>query len=84
MWLGVKSLQKGSANASVSRSLSVPGRNMVIVRSVSFAAHKEHSAAESADGMLSTLTVCELHQLSALIQFHCNCYSNLSRHFQST
>lgn len=43
-------LQQGVANATVPRSLSVPGRT-VIVRSVSFATHKEHDQTDPSDGM---------------------------------
>lgn len=41
-----------AVQAMVSRSLSVPGQNVVIVRSVSFAVQKEHAQTDPSDGML--------------------------------
>ncbi|XP_057957936.1 uncharacterized protein LOC131150890 isoform X2 [Malania oleifera] len=50
-----KKSHKGPVQASVSRSLSVPGRNVVIVRSASFAIHKEHSQADLSDDQVNPI-----------------------------
>ncbi|XP_031247542.1 uncharacterized protein LOC116105244 isoform X1 [Pistacia vera] len=43
---------KGAAPAVVSRSLSVPGRNVIIVRSVSFPTPKEHDMTDTKDDQI--------------------------------
>ncbi|KAE9453210.1 hypothetical protein C3L33_14890, partial [Rhododendron williamsianum] len=43
----------GSVHAPVSRSLSIPGRNVVIVRSFSFAASKEHAQTDTSDEQIT-------------------------------
>ncbi|KAJ4968933.1 hypothetical protein NE237_015634 [Protea cynaroides] len=48
-------LQKGEVTGKVSRSLSVPVRNVVIVRSMSFASRKEHSEVDSGDGQITPI-----------------------------
>lgn len=48
-------MQKDVVRSKVSRSLSVPGRNVVIVRSVSFSTRSEHEEQDANDGMLCHL-----------------------------
>ncbi|MBA0549729.1 hypothetical protein Golob_020746, partial [Gossypium lobatum] len=51
-------LNKGAKLAVVSRSLSVPGRNVVIVRSASFDTRKEHAPTENSDDWFAVPTGC--------------------------
>ncbi|XP_022760473.1 uncharacterized protein LOC111306804 [Durio zibethinus] len=48
---------KGTSRAVVSRSLSVPGRNVVIVRSASFDTRKEHVTADNNDDQINVVPV---------------------------
>ncbi|KAG2721587.1 hypothetical protein I3843_02G074700 [Carya illinoinensis] len=49
--------RKAAAEAMVSRSLSVPGQNIVIVRSVSFAIHNEHVPTDPGDDQTTCVPV---------------------------
>ncbi|OMO53749.1 Zinc finger, RING-CH-type [Corchorus capsularis] len=49
--------KKGAKHAVVSRSLSVPGRNVVIVRTTSFNTSKEHVAADNSDDQIQPVSV---------------------------
>ncbi|XP_059434454.1 uncharacterized protein LOC132167481 [Corylus avellana] len=48
---------KEAVQAMVSRSLSVPGQNIVIVRSVSFAIHNEHVPTDPSDDQITSIPV---------------------------
>ncbi|XVF38619.1 hypothetical protein REPUB_Repub20aG0118000 [Reevesia pubescens] len=48
---------KGAKHAVVTRSLSVPGQNVVIVRSASFDTRKEHVPADNSDDQINALPV---------------------------
>lgn len=49
--------QIGASQPSVSRSLSVPGRNIVIVRSISFAIRKDNNQVDSSEDQMSDVQV---------------------------
>ncbi|XP_042516440.1 uncharacterized protein LOC122090787 [Macadamia integrifolia] len=48
-------LQTREVTVKVSRSLSVPSRNVVIVRSMSFASHKENPQVDCGDGQITPI-----------------------------
>ncbi|GJV81215.1 RING/U-box superfamily protein, partial [Tanacetum coccineum] len=48
---------KNHSQPSVSRSLSVPGRNIVIVRSISFAIRKDNNQIDSSEDQMSDVQV---------------------------
>ncbi|XP_043720447.1 uncharacterized protein LOC122668000 isoform X2 [Telopea speciosissima] len=52
-WVEQQKSCKGEVTVKVSRSLSVPRRNVVIVRSMSFATRKEHVQVDCADGQIT-------------------------------
>ncbi|KAK9689943.1 hypothetical protein RND81_09G093000 [Saponaria officinalis] len=53
---GKRKVVKGAVNKKVSRSLSVPGRNTIIVRSLSFAADKEQGHSDNRDGEITSVS----------------------------
>ncbi|KAJ6771009.1 ZINC FINGER PROTEIN [Salix koriyanagi] len=48
---------KGAAHPVVSRSLSVPGRNVVIVRSVSFSSHNDHVPTDPSNDQITPIPI---------------------------
>ncbi|XP_019253569.1 PREDICTED: uncharacterized protein LOC109232304 isoform X3 [Nicotiana attenuata] len=63
----------GASKASMSRSLSVPGRNFVIVRSMSFATHEEH-VPDTGDVCRICLDACDEGNT---FQMECSCKGDL-------
>ncbi|XP_009787171.1 uncharacterized protein [Nicotiana sylvestris] len=63
----------GESKASISRSLSVPGRNFVIVRSMSFATHEEH-VPDAGDVCRICLDACDEGNT---FQMECSCKGDL-------
>ncbi|XP_060197871.1 uncharacterized protein LOC132626867 isoform X2 [Lycium barbarum] len=63
----------GASKASISRSLSVPGRNFVIVRSMSFATHEEH-VPDTGDVCRICLEACDEGNT---FQMECSCKGDL-------
>ncbi|KAJ4955957.1 hypothetical protein NE237_012740 [Protea cynaroides] len=51
------SVQKREVTGKISRSLSVPVRNVVVVRSVSFATRKEHAQVDCSDGQITPIHI---------------------------
>ncbi|KAK6803537.1 hypothetical protein RDI58_001321 [Solanum bulbocastanum] len=67
------SSRTGASKASMSRSLSVPGRNFVIVRSMSFATHEEH-VPDTGDVCRICLEACDEGNT---FQMECSCKGDL-------
>ncbi|XP_016541946.1 uncharacterized protein LOC107842538 isoform X2 [Capsicum annuum] len=63
----------GASQASISRSLSVPGRNFVIVRSMSFATHEKH-VPDTGDVCRICLEACDE---GSTFQMECSCKGDL-------
>ncbi|XP_015168714.1 uncharacterized protein [Solanum tuberosum] len=67
------SSRTGASKACMSRSLSVPGRNFVIVRSMSFATHEEH-VPDTGDVCRICLEACDEGNT---FQMECSCKGDL-------